>query len=112
MIWTKSKRALKMLLADSMRDRVQYHMTRYGNGVSYIMTRAWVTWDCKEIANMSTIKAEMEAYEDYQRVLLVSEMIEQLPAPPSREDFERAVKMYLSAPIEDSRASADPLVRP
>ncbi len=111
MIWSKSKRALKLLLADSVRDHVEYHMTRYGPGLSSIMTRAWVTWDGKEIAHMSTVEVLMEAYQQQQRADPAGEMVDQRPGLLSRYAFEKAVEFYLEAPIERSFTSDNPIVK-
>jgi hypothetical protein len=60
-IWTKTKRALEALLAESVKKRVRYHVTRYSaGGISYYFTRAWITWDGEEIVNFSTAKQEIE----------------------------------------------------
>ena len=56
MIWSKLRKAVENLLADSVREHVQVHLTRYGTGDTHIMTRAWVTWDKEEIATFSAIK--------------------------------------------------------
>ena len=107
MIWSKSKRAIKALLADSVRDRVQFHMTRYGPGVSHIMARAWITWDGKEIANFSTIKALQEPGLEHPE----GEIVDELPGIPSRYAFVKAVEEYLDAPIEQSISSEDSIVK-
>src|SRR4051794_31495637 len=111
MIWSKSKRALKLLLADSVRNRVQYQMTRYGPGLSYTMTRAWVTWDGKEIANMSTIEKLIETHVQKKQAARTGEPIIATSAILSRDNFERAVEVYLDSPIETSLASDDPIVK-
>ena len=56
MIWTKLKKTSEALLADSLKGRIEYHITRYGPGVSYFMARGWVTFDKNEIVNFSTVK--------------------------------------------------------
>ncbi len=56
MIWSKLKRTIEALLADSVKQHLQCHLTRYGPGESAIMNRAWITWDGKEINTFSTIQ--------------------------------------------------------
>ena len=55
MIWSKLKKTVENLLADSVREHVQVHLTCYASS-TYFMTRAWITWDKEEIAKFSTIK--------------------------------------------------------
>ncbi len=59
MIWSKLRKAVENLLADSVREHVQVHLTCYASS-TYFMTRAWVTWDKEEIATFSTIKYHNE----------------------------------------------------
>src|SRR5258708_19871434 len=56
MIWSKLKKSLEALLADSVKKHLQLHLTRYGPGVSSLMNRAWITWDGEEINTFSTIR--------------------------------------------------------
>jgi len=86
-------------------------MTRYGPGLSYTMTRAWVTWDGKEIANMSTIEKLIETHVQKKQAARTGEPIIATSAILSRDNFERAVEVYLDSPIETSLASDDPIVK-
>ncbi len=52
MKWSKLKKELKDRLADSLKDRLDYHLTTYKNSTGYL-GRAWITWDGKEILNFS-----------------------------------------------------------
>ena len=106
MIWSKTKKVMESLLADSVKKRVQYHVTRYGPGVSQIMTRAWVTWDGDEIANMSTIEGLQQVKEKPE-----GEDLATLPGMLSRYAFLSAAEVYLDSSIEQSLASDDPIVR-
>src|SRR2546421_4761992 len=55
MIWSKLQRSLEALLADSVKEHLQLHLTRYGPGVSSMMNRVWITWDGEEVNTFSTI---------------------------------------------------------
>src|SRR2546423_684116 len=55
MRWSKLKKSLDALLADSVKEHLQVHFTRYGRSPSTWMDRAWITWDGEEIHNFSTI---------------------------------------------------------
>ncbi len=135
MKWSKSKKAIESLLADSVKDHVQYHMTRYGRhggGFSDLMTRAWVTWDGMEIANMSTIKwlhehdalvqqireinhvinfREPDQSEGYYRAYNEARDILRKQGMISRWTFEKAIDEFLAASIEDALISDNPVVR-
>ena len=63
MKWSKLKRITEAFLADSVKNRIRYHITQYGPGDSYTMARGWITFDGKEIANFSTVEWMMQ-YED------------------------------------------------
>jgi hypothetical protein len=56
MQWSKLKKRHESLLADAVKDHVQFHSTAYGTGDSISKSRAWITWDKEEIANFSTAK--------------------------------------------------------
>jgi hypothetical protein len=132
MKWSKSKKALKNLLDDSVKDRVQFHMTRYGPGISYFMARAWITWDKKELVNMSNVEWENEisvltrqiteinsctnfkdpqqregydlAYEEARRLIQKKGLL-------SRYQFEQAIEEYLELPIEKAMDSDNPIIK-
>jgi hypothetical protein len=61
MKWSKLKKLAEALLADSLSGRIQYHITQYGRGDSYIMARAWITLDGQEIANFSSVEWLMQS---------------------------------------------------
>ena len=62
MIWNRLKKTSEALLASSLQGRVEYHLTRYGRGVSELMTRGWITLDGREIISCSTIKQVRESH--------------------------------------------------
>ncbi|MEO8397246.1 MAG: hypothetical protein ABI700_29895, partial [Chloroflexota bacterium] len=75
------------------------------------MTRAWVTWDGKEIAHMSTVEVLMDEYQRQERPYPEGEIVDQRPGLLSRYAFEKAVEFYLEAPIERSFTSDNPIVK-
>src|SRR5258708_5353261 len=62
MIWSRLKKLSENLLATALQGRVEYHLTRYGPGLSHHMARGWVTFDGREILNCSTIKQVRESF--------------------------------------------------
>jgi len=114
MIWSKTKRAIESLLAVSVKKHVQFHMTRYGLGVSQTMARAWITWDGQEIANLSNAEWAMETYavQNQQNVTYAqAQEIIRKTGLLSRFDFESAVQAYLGSSIEHSLQSDDPIMQ-
>ena len=114
MIWSKTRKALKALLADSVRGRVDYHKTRYGPGFSYLQTRAWVTWDGEEIATMKTPVWLQRQYELVREDGMgYSGAADRLRSAGvlSSDDFETAAEAYLGSSIDECLASDDQIVR-
>ncbi len=52
MRWSKLRKELLDRLAESLKGRLDYHLTTYKNSTGYV-GRAWITWDGKEILNFS-----------------------------------------------------------
>jgi hypothetical protein len=114
MIWSKLKKTTESLLADSLRGRIKYHLTRYGPGESYIMNRGWITFDKREIISFSTIKRDREEYkltgkwwsddpEALERLLKANLF--------TRQEYVAALEDYVNLKIEDALQSSDLLVR-
>jgi hypothetical protein len=93
MKWSKLKQQIEARFADSVRGRMAIHITRYGPGVSSMMTRGWLTWDGEEILNLSTIEW-----------LLGRETF-------SRFDLTDALESYLNLSIEDALCSSNTIIR-
>jgi hypothetical protein len=131
-IWSKLKRAIENLLADSLKDRVQFHITRYGPGHSGTMSRAWITWDKTELVNFSTIEWMQEYYglahqiqeinhcqdfhaddqrEGYYNALGQAGAIVDKKGVYSRFDFYEAMEDYLQLPIEDAMRSENIIIK-
>ncbi|HZO72052.1 MAG TPA: hypothetical protein VFB60_07605 [Ktedonobacteraceae bacterium] len=123
MIWSKLKKTVEALMADAVKDHLQIHLTRYGSGETYIMNRAWVTWDGKEVSTFSTIQccnaleplaAQISGdgeqrfhYECYEQA---EKLLEQQGLYPC-ESFLAALQTYVSLSIGDALHSSDALIR-
>jgi len=123
MIWSKLKKTVESLMADTIKDHLQIHLTRYGSGETYIMNRAWVTWDSKEVSTFSTIQwcnareslaAQISGdgeprfhYECYEQA---EKLLEQQGLYPC-ESFLAALENYVSLSIEDALHSPNALIR-
>ncbi len=114
MIWTKLKKTSEALLADSLKGRIEYHITRYGSGISCFMARGWITLDKKEIVNFSTIKRFRDSYdlsgEWYSADKQVADTLD-LQGVFTRDDFVDALETYVKSPVEVSLLSPNPIVR-
>ncbi len=114
MVWTKLKKTAEALFADSLKGRIEYHLTRYGNGISYFMSRGWITLDKEEIANFSTIKRVRESYEltgewysDKQQAIDTLDR----RGIFTRDDFVNALEKYVGMQVEDAVQSSNPIIR-
>jgi len=114
MIWTRLKKTSEALLADSLQGRIEYHLARYGRGISYFMRRAWITFDKEEIAIFSTIKRVRESYE------LAGEWNSKDPQVIAhldkegiftRDDFVNGLEEYIQLQVEDVVKSPKPIIR-
>ena len=114
MVWTKLKKTAESLLADSLRGRVEYHLARYGNGLSYIMRRGWIVFDKRQVANFSTIKWIRKLHEqtgkwysnDEQDLARLGE-----DGLFTRDDFVDGLDEYVGLKVEDAIKSSKPIVR-
>jgi hypothetical protein len=132
MKWSKTKKALEALLADAVTDHVQFHMTRYGPGLSSIMERAWITWDKRELVNMSSIAwltathtrarqlrgaagatdyGDPEQRDGYLQASADADVQVARQGLLSRYQFVEAVDTYLSLPIAEALAADDPIIK-
>lgn len=122
-VWSKLKRAVEKLLADSVKAHLQFYATRYGPGVSHFMRRAWMTWDGREIAAFSNIELELELYPLVGRIqaddasissTMAWEQAERLlfeRGKFSRWDFQNALTEYISLSIDEALRSPNTLIR-
>lgn len=114
MIWSKLKKTAEALLAEPLKGRVAYHLTRYGPGVSHMMTRGWVTFDQDEILNCATSKWIRENHqltgEWYSHDPQAIERLEE-QGIFTRQDFVAALETYVVIKVEAALQSEDPLIR-
>jgi hypothetical protein len=132
MRWSKAKKLLEELMADSVKGRIQFYVTSYGPGHSSTMARAWITWDKQELVNMSSAEWLMETYstagqiqeinratsftepqqrEGYYLTFHEAERISQEKGIFSRSQFEEAVEEYLNLSITAALDSDNPIIK-
>jgi hypothetical protein len=115
MIWSKTKKSIEGLLADALKNRVRFNITRYGPGVSEIQNRAWITFDGNEIFSCSTsgwIRENRKITGEYSWV--TDEQTEKELAKRGyffRKTFEAALNEYLEMPIEAAIQSSNVIIR-
>lgn len=126
MRWSKLQKSLEDLLADSVKEHLQVHFTRYGRSPSSMMDRAWITWNKEEILNFSTVgwlngthRVATQMYEAGERkeppVWYTSseEVVKRLEQSEifSRQQLYDALQTYLSLSIEQALDSSNVLIR-
>jgi hypothetical protein len=122
-IWSKLKRSVEALLAESVKGRLQFYITRYGPGESTIMTRAWITWDGQEIMNFSSIQwleaqqalvAQIQAEGGASTRAAVSQDAKEVLEAQgvySQWDFSAALAEYITLSIDEALSSPHLLIR-
>ncbi len=123
MIWSKLKKAVEAHLADAVKEHLQLHLTRYGPGVSYIMNRAWITWDGEEISTFATIgwiqahralSAHIGENDEQRSQAEISEQASDLLEQRglyTRDDFYDALEEYSSLSIEKALQSPNTIIK-
>lgn len=115
MIWTKTKKLIEGLLADKLQKRVQFHVTRYGPGVSDIQNRAWVTFDGREILTCSTIGWIRENYNLTGELRWgTDEQTEKELEKKgyfTKQTFMAALAEYLEMPVDKAIQSSNVIIR-
>ena len=130
MIWSKLKKTVEVLMAEAVKEHLHIHLTRYGSGDTYSMTRAWITWDGEEINTFSTIQwlnlrrslafqisgtsdpdlPYVHLHVPYEYFEQASTLLSQQGVYPC-ERFLAALETYTSLPIDHALNSSDCLVR-
>ncbi len=131
MKWSKLKKLTETLLADSLKKRIQYHVTQYA-GDSYTMARGWITLDDNEIANFSTVEwlwqrgdleREIEDINKNQDWMISDQKNELTPAWSqaseilqkqgvfSRDQFYDSLEEYVQLSIEAALNSQNPIIQ-
>jgi len=127
MIWSKTKKALEALLADSVKVHVQYHITRYGPGFGTVTNRGWITWDGKELVSFSNIAHDNAVNEVAEQLETANRdqpggrfrsyyapaaaIVDSRQQIQSRDAFDQAVERYLALSIDDALIDADPVIK-
>jgi len=110
MIWSKLKKMAEAMLADSLRGRVDYHTTRYGDGSNNLLRRGWITFEGREIASFSNIE-KAQTLEKGNAADPV-ELGETEPAIVfGRDDLVAALEEIVGMQVEDALSSSNPLIR-
>ncbi len=132
MKWSKVKKAAESLLADSLRNRVSYHVTKYGPGDSATMTRGWITYNGKELKDFSEVEWLMASGELVRQIEALNTGKEGTKAHPARsaqEELDQAdallekqevfskdrfylsLQQYVELPIDSALNSPNIIIR-
>jgi hypothetical protein len=114
MIWTRLKKTAESLVADSLQGRIQYHLARYGPGVSYVMRRGWIAFDGHQIGNFSTIKRIRERFARTGNWYSEDEPVKARLDEEgffTRDDFVNSLEEYVGLQLEDAVRSTNPIIR-
>jgi hypothetical protein len=117
---------------EPLKGRIRYYVTRYGQGFSHSLARAWIAFDQQEIVSFSTVqwwvkhwhlRSELQIsnnctdYRDPKQQAAYHGAFAQATALLhkqelfTRDDFEEAVKTFLDLSIEKAIKSENPLIR-
>lgn len=133
MKWSKLKTVAESHLAESLRNKIFYHMTRYGARDSYTMARAWIVYEKKEIVSFSEVLWMGKNQELASKIFAELQMDESIelqndPHPWwdarrqasellasegifSTEHFIHALYEFVNLSIAESVNNSDPLIR-
>jgi len=132
MKWSKLKQKAEERLADSLKGRLQYHVTNYTRSDSTLMARAWITLDGVEIVNFSSAEWQRDRYRlsyeiraaqvpsatsapyssvEYKNAGNEAEEILKTRGSFRRWDFTDALHRFLELSIEDALTHEYPLIR-
>jgi len=131
MQWSQLKQRIEALFADTVKGRVELHVTRYHKAPDQ-MGRGWITFDKLQIISMSDLDYEYQYWQEASRLQKVSECLD-YRNPDQREgyyqaydqaentlhngsvfsrgDFTRSLRLYLNTSVEDILKSRYPLIR-
>jgi hypothetical protein len=70
MKWSKLKKTAEGFLADSLKKRIKYHVTRY---TGFTMSRGWMTFDGQEIANFSNVEHMMQHWDVAEQIRSINQ---------------------------------------
>jgi len=89
MKWSKVEKSAEDLLADTLKGRIRFHVTKYCRGTSYTMSRGWITYDGKELKNFSQVKWLMASGELVRQIESLNTGKEGTKAHPARHGREK-----------------------
>ena len=93
--WSKLKKIFKQRLADSLRNRLDIHVTEYNKASTMDVGRGWLTLDGKEVCSIQI----PSFYDD--RIVFETWML----------DFGRAVGEYVNMAVDEALISSHPTVQ-
>lgn len=122
-IWSKLKKTVEALMADSVKEHLQLHFAQYGPGESFTKNRVWLAWDKQEICTFSTIRwmrtrrllasqigGDSGPGIQYEYFAQAEALLAQEGDYPV-ERFLAALESYVSLSIEQALISPDALIR-
>ncbi len=133
MKWSKVKKLAESLLAESLRNRVRYHVTNYGAGLDTQDTsRGWLTLDGKELVNFSNAEYQFSRGSLLQQIESLNTGKEGTKAHPavhaqvkqdhaekllakqelfSEDQFYLSLEEYIQLPVEAALSSPNTIIR-
>lgn len=132
MKWSRVKKIAEDHLADSLKDRVRYHVTKYGSGDTKVMTRGWITLDGIEIKNFSNVEWYDSRLSMVHQIDSLNTGVEGSKAHPtthhyakwaqaetllekqglfSKDQFYLSLQEYIQLPIDTALNSSNTIIR-
>ena len=105
-MWSKTKRAIKQLWCESLRDRVDIHITQYRTNDAF-HGRGWITVDGVQVFELKDCERCAASWVSRQGPPTPSDSIVFL----SSDDLCRTIALYLSTSFEESLRSSDLLTQ-
>ncbi|HEX8992118.1 MAG TPA: hypothetical protein VF784_10625 [Anaerolineales bacterium] len=98
MKWSKLKQSAESLLADTLKGRIRYQVTKYCRGSSTSASRGWITFDGKELENFPN-----EGYVYSSRYLMqrTNPTINEWQGTPAHSDLEHSDKFAQAEKLLD-----------
>ncbi|WP_205500876.1 SF0329 family protein [Rufibacter psychrotolerans] len=123
MKWSKLRKELHDRLADTIKHRLDYHLTTYEHSIGYL-GRAWVTFDGKELVNFSNQDTWVE-FKSYSNALADTGYISHEPLNDSNRtegkimergefskyDFAESAWRFIHLDIDSALTSHNPILR-
>ena len=94
MQWSKAKKRFRLLLASSLQNRLDVHITEYRNTSGFDIERGWITFDGNEIVS----------------IMIPSFYSKNFYFRTDTLDFGKAIVTYVNMCIEGIKKSEDELI--